>query len=106
MPRLRRESKHDRTACRVWLGVGLPSLCGSTIPRDPQAAEGVHHGRVSGAGAGLADSIPPLQDEVEELLSSNELAQNYSAILEYELPMESRRPDAMLLVGGGCSSSS
>lgn len=48
-----------------------------------------------------ADSIPPLQDEVEEVLSANELASKYSAILEYELPLESRRPDAILLVGGG-----
>ena len=48
-----------------------------------------------------ADSIPPLQQEVEEVLLRNELARNYSAILEYELPMESRRPDVILLVGGG-----
>ena len=48
-----------------------------------------------------ADSIPPLQDEVEKVLASSELAQKYSAILEYELPLDSRRPDAILLVGGG-----
>lgn len=48
-----------------------------------------------------ADSIPPLQQEVEEVLLRNALARQYSAILEYELPMESRRPDALLLVGGG-----
>src|SRR6185436_394188 len=48
-----------------------------------------------------SSSIPQLQDEVEEVLLRNQLAKNYSAILEYELPMESRRPDALLLVGGG-----
>jgi hypothetical protein len=45
--------------------------------------------------------IPCLQDEVEEVLLKNQLARDYSAILEYELPLESRRPDAILLVGGG-----
>lgn len=48
-----------------------------------------------------ADSIPPLQSEVSEVLIRDELARQYSAILEYELPMESRRPDVVLLVGAG-----
>ncbi len=48
-----------------------------------------------------SDSIPPLQREVAEVLLRDGLAQQYSAILEYELPMESRRPDAVLLVGHG-----
>ncbi|MFN8583424.1 MAG: DNA/RNA helicase domain-containing protein [Gemmatimonadaceae bacterium] len=48
-----------------------------------------------------SDSIPPLQREVSEVLLANTLAKNYSAILEYELPMESRRPDVVLLVGAG-----
>ena len=48
-----------------------------------------------------SSSIPQLQDEVEEVLLRNQLAQHYSTILEYELPLESRRPDAILLVGGG-----
>jgi hypothetical protein len=48
-----------------------------------------------------SSSIPQLQEEVEEILLRNQLAKTYSAILEYELPMESRRPDALLLVGGG-----
>jgi Uncharacterized conserved protein (DUF2075) len=48
-----------------------------------------------------ADSIPPLQQEVENVILRNALARQYSAILEYELPMESRRPDALLLIGGG-----
>jgi hypothetical protein len=46
-------------------------------------------------------SIPQLQGEVEEVLLGNALAKRYSAILEYELPLESRRPDVVLLVGGG-----
>ena len=45
------------------------------------------------------DSIPRLQVEVLQTEIRADLAQRYSAILEYELPMESRRPDAVLLVG-------
>ena len=47
------------------------------------------------------DSIPPLQREVDHVLLRDELARHYSAILEYELPLESRRPDVLLLVGDG-----
>ncbi len=43
------------------------------------------------------DSIPPLQREIDEVLTVNEEAAAYSTILEYELPMESRRPDVVLL---------
>jgi len=45
------------------------------------------------------EAIPPLQAEVSEVLIRNELARQYSTILEYELPMESRRPDVILLIG-------
>ncbi|MFB3853828.1 MAG: DNA/RNA helicase domain-containing protein [Vicinamibacterales bacterium] len=48
-----------------------------------------------------SDSIPPLQHEVEEVLVRDALARHYSTILEYELPLESRRPDVLLLVGDG-----
>lgn len=47
------------------------------------------------------ESIPPLQHEVDEVLIRDALASEYSAILEYELPMEARRPDVLLLVGSG-----
>jgi Uncharacterized conserved protein (DUF2075). len=47
------------------------------------------------------DAIPSLQNEVSEVLVRDTLATQYSAILEYELPMESRRPDVILLVGAG-----
>jgi len=47
------------------------------------------------------ESIPPPQREVDEVLVRDALAAQYSAILEYELPMESRRPDVILLVGAG-----
>lgn len=47
------------------------------------------------------DAIPPLQAEVSEVLIRDELARHYSAILEYEMPMESRRSDVILLVGAG-----
>src|SRR5207253_2128070 len=47
------------------------------------------------------DAIPSLQREVDEVLLRDALARNYSAILEYELPMEARRPDVLLLAGLG-----
>ncbi len=46
------------------------------------------------------ESIPPLQIEVGEVLGTDPSASRYSAILEYELPMEHRRPDVILLMGG------
>jgi hypothetical protein len=47
------------------------------------------------------DAIPSLQAEVDEVLVRDRLAGAYSAILEYELPMDARRPDVVLLVGAG-----
>ena len=47
------------------------------------------------------DSIPDLQREVGELLAQDRAAAEYTAILEYELPLESRRPDAIFLAGAG-----
>jgi hypothetical protein len=47
------------------------------------------------------DSIPPLQREVAEVLVRLQRAEAFSAILEYELPLESRRPDVVLLVSAG-----
>jgi hypothetical protein len=46
------------------------------------------------------DSIPKLQHEVGEVIACDTGADSYTAILEYELPMESRRPDVVLLVRG------
>ena len=46
------------------------------------------------------DSIPQIQVEVGEVVEIDELADQYTAILEYELPLESRRPDVVLLVSG------
>ncbi len=46
------------------------------------------------------DSIPKLQHEVGEVVILDNLADTYTAILEYELPLESRRPDVVLLVNG------
>jgi DUF2075 family protein len=46
------------------------------------------------------DSIPLIQVEVGEVVEIDELAKQYTAILEYELPLESRRPDVVLLVNG------
>lgn len=46
------------------------------------------------------DSIPLLQREVKELCDADPAANECTAILEYELPLESRRPDVVLLVRG------
>lgn len=46
------------------------------------------------------DEIPKLQREVRETISCSYGARTYEVILEYELPMESRRTDAILLVSG------
>ena len=47
------------------------------------------------------DSIPPLQGEVRHVLAREERSAGYSAILEYELPYELRRPDVIFLAGRG-----
>jgi hypothetical protein len=47
------------------------------------------------------DSIPHLQREVGEMLTADASASDYTAILEYELPMDSRRPDVLFLVSAG-----
>ncbi len=46
------------------------------------------------------ESIPPLQREATEIINWDGEAKHYSAILEYELPMEARRPDVILLANG------
>ena len=45
-------------------------------------------------------SIPPLQNEVGEILQTDTAAPDYSTILEYTLPMESRRTDVIFLAKG------
>lgn len=44
------------------------------------------------------DSIPRLQSEVDEVRELREEAGRYTAILEYELPLDSRRTDAIFLL--------
>jgi hypothetical protein len=46
------------------------------------------------------ESIPPLQSEVCEVVVRRPNSAAYTAILEYQLPMESRRPDVILLASG------
>ena len=46
------------------------------------------------------DSVPPLQREASEVLDADPTSAEYSAILEYELPLESRRPDVLVLAKG------
>lgn len=46
------------------------------------------------------DSIPPLQAEVGEILDTDKASPDYSTILEYTLPMESRRTDVIFLAKG------
>lgn len=43
------------------------------------------------------DAIPPLQREVAEVIAAVPRTQKYDTILEYELPLESRRPDVVFL---------
>jgi hypothetical protein len=80
---------------------------GSNFPEFHSTASSTIQDRLRGfiPGASIeqlrawTDYIPPLQREIEEVLVHDILAKHYSAILEYELPMESRRPDVLLLVG-------
>lgn len=44
--------------------------------------------------------IPDLQREADSLLHVHEPAAEYTAILEYELPRDQRRPDVVILEGG------
>lgn len=46
------------------------------------------------------ESIPPIQSEVSKTVDREPKARGYSALLEYRLPYESRRPDVVLLVTG------
>lgn len=46
------------------------------------------------------DSVPRLQAEAGEIAARTVEADDWSAILEYKLPMEARRPDVVLLLGG------
>jgi hypothetical protein len=59
---------------------------------------------VRDAGAAEVDSwrqsIPSLQRECRELIASDGGARAYTAILEYELPLESRRADVVVLENG------
>jgi len=45
-------------------------------------------------------SIPWLQRECRELVDAYDAARTYTAILEYELPRDSRRPDVIILENG------
>ncbi len=47
------------------------------------------------------DSIPALQREVGEILDLNHRGKEYTAVLEYELPMDMRRPDVIFLLRAG-----
>ena len=46
------------------------------------------------------ESVPALQQEGRALLAVESAANGYSTILEYVLPMESRRPDCIFLIDG------
>jgi len=45
-------------------------------------------------------SIPLLQREAGELLEAREQARGYGAVLEYQLPLDGRRPDVVVLAEG------
>ena len=46
------------------------------------------------------ESVPALQQEGRALLAVESAASGYGTILEYVLPMESRRPDCIFLIDG------
>ncbi|MDP6669723.1 MAG: hypothetical protein QF492_07455, partial [Candidatus Krumholzibacteria bacterium] len=46
------------------------------------------------------EEIPLLQQEAKELLAQRDKATSYSAILEYLLPYDLRRPDVVVLAEG------
>lgn len=46
-------------------------------------------------------NVPLLQTEVRESMQADQSIKTCTAVLEYQLPMELRRPDAVLLVRGG-----
>jgi hypothetical protein len=81
---------------------------GSTFPvfhdTPPRVIRGSIERIFSDAGASQIrawnDSIPPLQREIGEVLQVESKAAEYTAIMEYELPLESRRTDVILLTGG------
>lgn len=47
------------------------------------------------------EAIPALQKEVGEALTAEPKAKTHVVILEYKLPLEERRPDAVMLPRGG-----
>jgi hypothetical protein len=81
---------------------------GSTFPVFRDTPPKVIRGTIESifADAGLRqvrawdDSIPPLQREIGEVLQLENQAAEYTAIMEYELPLESRRTDVILLARG------
>ena len=46
------------------------------------------------------DSIPPLQSEAKEAVATVPQAAEFGAVLEYVLPLDSRRPDCVFLING------
>lgn len=46
------------------------------------------------------DSIPPLQREVSEVLGADSTAARFTTIIEYQLPLDHRRPDVIFLLNG------
>src|SRR4029078_4439280 len=46
------------------------------------------------------ESIPPFQSEVGEAIARDPGAADFTTIWEYELPLEYRRTDVILLIGG------
>jgi hypothetical protein len=46
------------------------------------------------------DSIPPLQSEAKETVAADASAEKFSAVLEYVLPLDARRPDCVFLIDG------
>ncbi len=89
------------SARRGW-DSDFPSFA-STRPQEVVAALSAFVTDASGSQVrAWQDSVPPLQREVGESIARDgePRALRHSTILEYELPLESRRPDVIFLVDG------
>lgn len=86
---------------RYGWGSDFPRFRDTPRQQIRSALQGVLHDASPEQVRAWDSSISQLQREVSEVLAADHGATQYTAILEYELPMESRRPDVVFLVRGG-----
>lgn len=85
---------------RYGWGSDFPTFRDTSPSQIRQRLQGLVHDASPEQIRAWDQAIPQLQQEVREVLDLDAAAKDYTAVLEYELPMESRRPDAVLLVRG------